>query len=181
VLYVGRLATGKGLEYLVEASAQVYPSHVLVVAGDGPLLPSLHDRAQSAGVSECVSFIGRVTQTELPALLQASDVFVLPSVSTPTFREPWGLVVNEAMNSGLPVVATDAVGAAAGGLIVPEETGHVVPQRDVRALAAAIEDLVNDPARRRRMGEAGKERVRGWNYDAAADAFEQALSNAVRR
>ncbi len=68
-------------------------------------------------------------------------MLVLPSVTTPRFREPWGLVLNEAMAAGTAVVATTAVGAAAGGLVLDGETGLVVPERDHAALAAALDRL----------------------------------------
>ena len=69
----------------------------------------------------------------------------MPSIATRTFREPWGLVANEAMHAGLPVIATDAVGAAAGGLVRHERNGLVVPAGDASALAGAIERLRNRP------------------------------------
>src|SRR5205085_2613392 len=83
---------------------------------------------------------------------------------------PWGLVVNEAMNCGLPVATTDAVGAAAGGLVVHGWTGLVVPERNADALAAALDDLLGDEEKRRLMGAAARERVEAWNFTAAADA-----------
>ena len=180
VVFVGRITEGKGIEYLLEACALVAAPHQLVIAGDGPLLEEMHERARTLGIDSRVRFVGRVDQKDLPTLLRASDVLVLPSVSTRVFREPWGLVVNEAMNCALPVVATDAVGAAAGGLIVQDETGMVVPERNAKALATAIEGLLADDDGRRRMGELASERVLAWNYGAAADAFEQALAAAAK-
>ena len=126
-------------------------------------------------------FIGHIDQTDLPVLLQASDALVLPSVSTRSFKEPWGLVVNEAMNCRLPVIATDSVGAAAGGLVIHRETGLVVPQRDASALASAIEELACDKMKRRSLGEAASARVLAWNYTAAADAFDAALAAATHQ
>ena len=73
----------------------------------------------------------------------AADVLVVPSIATRTFREPWGLVVNEAMNQGLPVIASDAVGAVAGGLVRDGRNGLVVRAGDSGALAHAMR-----PARR---------------------------------
>ena len=78
----------------------------------------------------------RSTPEPLRDVYAACDVLVVPSVPTRTFREPWGLVVNEAMNQGLAVIATDAVGAAAGGLVRDGENGLIVPAGDERALAA---------------------------------------------
>ena len=82
----------------------------------------------------------------------AADVLVIPSLATRHFREPWGLVANEAMNQHLPVIATDAVGAAAGGLVRHERNGLVVRAGDPDALAAALRRLHDDPALRARLG-----------------------------
>jgi len=179
--FVGRLTEEKGLGVLMEACARVEASHQVVIAGTGELLEATESLARSLGITDRVRFVGHVDQADLPVLLHASDALVLPSVSTRRVRETWGLVVNEAMNCRLPVIATDAVGAAAGGLLVDNETGWVVPQRNPAALAAALEDLLTDDDRRRRMGEAGSERVLEWNYVAAANAFEQALAAAMDR
>ncbi len=75
----------------------------------------------------------------MPAVYAAADVYVMPSVTTRQVREPWGLGVNEAMCQRLPVVVTDAVGAAAGGLAVHRETALVVPEREATALGGAFE------------------------------------------
>ena len=84
---------------------------------------------------------------------------MLPSIPTRDFREPWGLVTNEAFNQGVPVIATDAVGAAAGGLIEHERTGLVVPAGDAEALAGALRRLHDDPALRARLGAAARAAV----------------------
>jgi glycosyltransferase involved in cell wall biosynthesis len=178
-VFVGRLTEEKGLGSLLEASALARSPHRLVIAGAGPLLEAAKARAAALGIQERVRFAGRVEQTELPALLRAGDALVLPSVATRRMREPWGLVVNEAMNCNLPVVATDSVGAAAGGLVVHGSTGLVVRERDPVALAHAIDRLAASPEERARLGRAGSERVLTWNYETAADAFEQALAIAA--
>ena len=82
------------------------------------------------------------------------------------------------MNAGLPVIATDAVGAAAGGLVVNDRTGLIVPQRNAGALAFALESLLADQSKRERLGAAACAHVLNWNYRAAADAFESALAAA---
>lgn len=178
ITFVGRVTEEKGLDYLIEACARITVPLQLVIAGTGPLLRSMGARVSALGISDRVRFAGQVAQTDLPALLRVSDVLVLPSVSTKRVRETWGLVVNEAMNSGLPVVATDAVGAAAGGLVVNQKTGLIVPQRDAVALAAALEDLAAHEAKRRKLGANARDHVLSWNYGAAADAFEAALAAA---
>jgi glycosyltransferase involved in cell wall biosynthesis len=178
--FVGRMTEEKGLDILMRASALVDAPHQLVVAGSGPVATAIQGMAASLGIGERVRFIGHVPQAELPTLLRASDALVLPSVETRRVKETWGLVVNEAMNCNLPVIGSDAVGAAAGGLLVDQETGLVTPQRDAGALAAAIQELVTDGRKRRLMGAAGSARVLAWNYSAAADGFEAALGAAAR-
>ena len=104
-----------------------------------------------------------------------SDVVVVPSIPTRDFLEPWGLVVNEAFDQGVPVIATDAVGAAAGGLVRHERTGLVVPAGDAGALAAALRRVHGDPALRARLGTAAREAVRAHSHAAWAAGMSAAL------
>jgi glycosyltransferase involved in cell wall biosynthesis len=117
-----------------------------------------------------------VSPTELRNFYAAADVLVLPSIPTRTFREPWGLVVNEAMNRGLPVITSDAVGAAAGGLVRDEHNGLVVPAGDTVALAGALRRLAGDPSLRTRLGEAGRRDVSAYTHEAWAEGFAGALA-----
>jgi glycosyltransferase involved in cell wall biosynthesis len=110
-----------------------------------------------------------------------ADVVVVPSIRTRTFREPWGLVVNEAMNQGLPVIATDAVGAVAGGLVRHEHNGLVVPAGDAGALARAIRRLHDDPGLRARLGAQGRADVGAYTAEAWAEGIGSALAAACRR
>jgi glycosyltransferase involved in cell wall biosynthesis len=107
-----------------------------------------------------------------------SDVVVVPSIRTATFREPWSLTVNEAMNQGVPVIASDEVGAAAGGLVRHERNGLVVPAGDERALAAAIRRLHDDEPLRARLGEAARVDVAPYTADAWAEGMSRALADA---
>jgi len=100
----------------------------------------------------------------------------VPSVAGRTFREPWGLVVNEAMNRGLAVISSDAVGAAAGGLVRDGENGVVVPAGDSAALAEAIRSLAASPELRARMGAQGAHDVQSFDHEAWASGFSEALS-----
>jgi glycosyltransferase involved in cell wall biosynthesis len=104
------------------------------------------------------------------------DVLVLASIPTRTFREPWGLVVNEAMNRGLAVIVSDAVGAAAGGLVRDGRNGLVVRAGDSRALAGAIERLAADAPLRAQMGARGAQDVLAYSHDAWAEGFSRALA-----
>jgi glycosyltransferase involved in cell wall biosynthesis len=150
VLYAGRHEPEKGIDVLKRA----WPHDGLVLAG-----------AQ--------------TPEQLRNLYAGSDVVVVPSIPTRDFLEPWGLVVNEAFDQGVPVIATTAVGAAAGGLVRHEQTGLVVPAGDSAALNAAIARLRDDPALRARLGAAGKQAVaRGHSHAHWAAGMGRALAAA---
>jgi len=125
-----------------------------------------------------VRLLGPLPRELLPVAYAAADLVVVPSIPTPRFREPWGLVCNEAMHGGTPVLATTAVGAAAGGLVRDGETGLVVPAGDPAAIAAAIARLLGDAALRARLGAAGRAAVAAHAYAAMADAFGAALQHA---
>jgi glycosyltransferase involved in cell wall biosynthesis len=101
-------------------------------------------------------------------------------VTTAEDREPWGLVVNEAMHAGLPVVATDGVGAAAGGLVRDGHNGFVVAEQDRVGLARALATLLDHPDDAATMGERGRADVAAFNYDRMADAFVSAAEFAVK-
>ena len=105
--------------------------------------------------------------------LAAADVLVIPSLRTRTFREPWGLVANEAMNQSTPVIATDEVGAVAGGLVRHERNGLVVPADDAAALAAALRRLHDDPELRARLGANARRDVAAYTFEAWADGLRR--------
>jgi glycosyltransferase involved in cell wall biosynthesis len=172
VLYVGRLVTAKGIEVLAAAWPRVSsPEATLVLVGDGPLSPLV---ASLPGAR----LLGALERSQLPVAYHAAELAVVPSVPTPRFTEPWGLVCNEAMYQGRPVLASAAVGAVAGGLVRDGETGLVVAPGDPAGLATAIDGLLADELLRRRLGAAGREAVSAYTYDAMADAFGRALEIA---
>jgi glycosyltransferase involved in cell wall biosynthesis len=108
----------------------------------------------------------------------ASAFALLPSIPTPRFREPWGLVCNEAFEQARPMIASTAVGAVAGGLVSDGETGVVIGPEDPGALARSIDLLLADDALRKRLGTAARAAVQPYTYEAMATAFDQALAAA---
>ena len=132
-------------------------------------------RARSARLGDAVRFLGFRNQSELPALYDLCDVFALPSRF-----EPWGLVVNEAMNAGRPVIVSDRVGAAAD-LVEDGVNGFVYPSGDLGALASRlIRDLrIAGPARQ--MGERCLERITSWDFEADRRGLVEALSAVCRK
>jgi glycosyltransferase involved in cell wall biosynthesis len=171
-LYVGRLVPEKGVSVLLEAWRRVHANATLVVIGDGAL-------ADGAAATPGVRFLGPLPRADLPAAYAAASFALLPSVPTPLFREPWGLVCNEAMHQGRPMIASTSVGAVAGELVVDRVNGLVVAPDDPVALAEAIAALLGDEALRGRLGAAAREAVAPYTYDAMADAFGAALAIAT--
>jgi glycosyltransferase involved in cell wall biosynthesis len=164
-LFAGRLAAEKGVDVLVQAW-RGEPG--LVLAGEGPLHPP------------GALILGRRDPAQLRNLYAGSDVVVIPSVPARDFLEPWGLVANEAFHQGVPVIATDAVGAAAGGLVEHERTGLVVPAGDPRALRSALQRLRADAPLRARLGAAGRAAAAAYTPAAWAAGIVEALTAAAR-
>jgi glycosyltransferase involved in cell wall biosynthesis len=177
-LFVGRAAEEKGLPVLLAAwqAARLGATNaalVLVGIEPGALPVGPRGSADRAPVVR----LGKLGPGQLRDVYGACDVLVVPSVPTRTFREPWGLVVNEAMNQALAIIATDAVGAAAGGLVRDGDNGLIVPARDSGALARAVARLVANPALRSKLGSAGAGDVLAFSHDAWAQGFSDALSS----
>jgi glycosyltransferase involved in cell wall biosynthesis len=171
VTFAGRLAAEKGLDVLLEAWRRAglgAGGAALVLAGDGPL--------RAAATAGGAQVAGALDPVALRALYAGSDVVVLPSVPTRDFLEPWGLVVNEAFHREIPVVATTAVGAVAGGLVVDGGTGLVVPPGDPAALACALQRLHRDAELRARLGTAARTAVAGFTPGAWAAGMGRALA-----
>ena len=172
LLFVGRLETEKGIDVLVDAwlRADLGMNGTIAFAGSG------HGRGLAGGCAPESTVLGQVDRQDLPALYAAADAVVLPSIRTATFTEPWGLVVNEAMHQGTPVIASDAVGAVAGGLVVDGRNGLVVPQGDAEALATRIRSLAQNPALRDRLGEQARSDVAPYTFDAWVSGMRSGLA-----
>lgn len=153
LIAVGRLIYYKGFEHLIRAMASVDAQLLLV--GDGPQRPKLLALARSVGVSERVHFLGSVPDALLPAHYRACQLFAFPSVAR---SEAYGLVQLEAMACGLPVVNT-ALDSGVTFVSRDGESGLTVPPGDARALAEAINRLLEDPALARGLGAGGRDRV----------------------
>lgn len=152
LLVAANLVRRKGVDVLLAAVAALAPGSrcALWVAGDGAERAALEAAAARLGIAERVRFLGR--RGDVPDLLEACDVFVLPSR-----QEGLGVAALEAMARSRPVVAS-AVGGLAE-IVIPERTGLLVPPGDAAVLAAALERLLADPGLARRLGAAGAARV----------------------
>jgi glycosyltransferase involved in cell wall biosynthesis len=155
-LYAGRLDEEKGLDVLLRAFARA-PGE-LILAGSGS-----EESRLRALADERVRFLGPLDRDELPAVYAQADVFVLPSRS-----EPWGMVLNEAAAAGLPLVATDGVGAA-HDLVEDGVNGFRVPVGDEAALATALTRLAVDEPFRLAAGARSSELAVRFTPEAWAD------------
>jgi glycosyltransferase involved in cell wall biosynthesis len=171
VVFLGRPRREKGAMLLLEAwrsSGLGASAAALVLVGAGTGLA--RDPAGGA-----VANVGPQPPEEVRNFLARADVCVIPSLRTRSFREPWGLVANEAMNQSTPVIASEEVGAVAGGLVRHERNGLVVPAGDSGALAAALRRLHDDPGLRARLGANARRDVAAYTFDAWAAGFSAAL------
>ena len=173
ILFASKLQERKRCADLVEAHRLLMrgsSAPYLLIVGDGEERARLE---QAAAGNPSVMFLGFRNQTELPRFFDLCDVFVLPSV-----HEPWGLVVNEAMNAARAVVASDEVGCHED-LVRDGVNGAVFPARDVGALARAIETVLASPETAARMGENGREVVAEYSFEQDVQGIRQALSACV--
>jgi glycosyltransferase involved in cell wall biosynthesis len=177
VLYAGKLQRLKRVDDLIEACIGLtsprpgLPPYLLIV-GDGLERAALKARARSLRF-DAIKWAGFRNQSELPAFYDLCDVLVLPSDN-----EAWGLVLNEAMNAGKPVIASDRVGAARD-LIHEGINGAVFPAGDVKALRKAIGRVLEEPDRATQMGRASREIIRKWNFEADRIGLLNALGRVV--
>jgi glycosyltransferase involved in cell wall biosynthesis len=176
ILFVGQLEERKGIRDLLEAFARLPPESRLRLVGTGSLEPLVREAAQR---NNHIEVVGHVPQAALGEELAGARCLVLPSITTPTDREPWGLVVNEAMAVGVPVVVSDAVGAAAGGLVVDGENGFVIPEKEPERLRQALAALLANSELASRLGFQARNAVAAFSYQRMVDAFEAAIEYAI--
>jgi glycosyltransferase involved in cell wall biosynthesis len=172
--FLGREDRAKGAwvaEEAWRASGLLGSRAAFVVCGAGADPPR-------SGTAGAVFRTGPLQPSGVRDVLTSSDVLLVPSLRTRTFREPWGLVVNEAFHQGVPVIASDEVGAVAGGLVRDGRNGLVVPAGDVPATAAALRRLHDDSDLRARLGRNAREDVAPYTYAAWAEGFSRGLSTA---
>jgi len=169
VLFVGRLIQRKGIEGLIEAFKSIqseFDDIAFLIVGDGPLKILIEQ--QIAGVRN-IHLAGFRQPDEIARIYGCCNLMVVPS-----WEEPWGFVVCEALASGLPVIATNTVGAARD-LVIPQETGDLVPCNDVAALKESLRNLLRKKDLEQ-MGKNGQTRLMNWQRDYnVATQYQKAL------
>jgi glycosyltransferase involved in cell wall biosynthesis len=175
ILFSGKLVPRKGPLLLADAYKRLSrdgrsePEPYLLFAGDGELRGVIEKMAADMGWRS-MRVLGFKNQTELPALYDLCELFVLPS-----FYEPWGLVVNEVMNAARPVIVSDRVGCWPD-LVKPGINGAVFPAGDVAALADAMRGVVREREGLLRMGEASRGLIEKWSFNEDLAGIRAALA-----
>ncbi len=151
---MGRLVYYKGIQYLIDAINQV-PDVSLVIIGSGPLKKELLNQIRALNLEKRIHILPEVDEETLRSFYEACDIFVLPSVEK---SETYGIVQIEAMACGKPVICTEL---KTGTTFINQNgiTGLVVPPRDSRALADAINSLANNGSLRSELGNNAKQRA----------------------
>jgi len=174
-LYVGRLVRDKGVFELLDAYARLETglrSNVgLVFAGSGSDHRELVQRSAKI-MPGIIQFLGFVHREELPEIYALAEGLIFP-----THSDPWGLVVNEAMACGLPVIVTSVAGCTLD-LVQDGWNGFVVPPRDASALARATASLAENPELRMEMGNRSRERIEAYSPAAWAQGILEAAKSA---
>lgn len=178
ILYCGNVLRLKGVDVLIRAFAkllQLVPTAQLVIVGGGKDAGNFRQLAADLKIDSRVHWVGYAPPDTIGAYYGLADVFVLPSRS-----EVWGLVLNEAMAAGLPVIASDAAGAAAD-LVIENEAGFTFPSEDAGSLADRLAFVLSPECDRSAMGEAARSHIAGFTIGAMGDAFVRAVDMALDR
>jgi glycosyltransferase involved in cell wall biosynthesis len=175
VAVVGGLERRKGVDILLDAFARVAPTASLLAAGDGPMAESLRARAATLGIAERVHWLGE--RRDVGAVLRACDAYVLPSRN-----EGMAVAMLEAMQAGLPVIATDVSGVR--DALAPREgrpaAGWIVPPEEPAALAAALAEVLAGGAEVRARAGEGRWRIDHWfTVERMIDGVERALAGGT--
>lgn len=177
ILYVGQFTERKGLRPLLEAFRVLSERDscaALLLVGNGPLQQELLHLRALYHLDESVILHEFVQKDELPQYYAASDVFVLPS-----YYDTYGVVVNEAMASGLPIVTTHGVGSAKD-LVQEGTNGFIVPAGSAPPLARALETILENEPLRVKMGSRSQEIISTWTTELAAQNFAKCLSMCIK-
>jgi len=176
VLFCAKLQPWKRPLDLLRAFAKAKLSNgILVFAGEGPLRAELESEAAALGVAARMRFLGFVNQTQLPAVYTSADLLVLPSV-----YDAFGVVVNEAMLCGCPVVVSNRVGAGRD-LVAPVAPQLIFPCGNIDALAAILKDALADRTQLQSIARASVAHIQTWSPERNIAATLEAIQIAVAR
>ena len=177
ILYASKLMKRKRCIDLIDAYLSIHYADkakrpYLLIVGDGSERTACEARVAAAG-NTGVHFLGFQNQSQLPRFFDLCDIFVLPSM-----HEPFGLIVNEAMNAGKAIVVSDEVGCQPD-LVVDGVNGRVFPSGNVSALRGVLENLLAEPETARAMGYRSFERIGQWSFEEDVRGLREALNHVA--
>jgi glycosyltransferase involved in cell wall biosynthesis len=173
LLFAGKLLPGKRPQDILAVLARlqaVVPQLCAAFVGEGELRPFLEAEMRRLGLNNAF-LLGFKNLSEMPEMYAMSDVLVMPSN-----HEAWGLVTNEAMATGLPVVVSNRVGASME-IIRDGDNGFVYPVGDIDSLARIVRRVAEDPSLRERMGRRSREIIQGISYDQCVTGILAAVQS----
>ncbi|SRR5579883_283823 len=174
ILFCGKLQPWKRPQDALRAFAKANVSEsYLVFAGEGPLRSALQVEAEALGIADRIRFLGFVNQSQLPSVYCSANLFVFPSE-----YEPFGVVVNEAMLCGCPVIVSDCVGARYD-LVQEGENGFVYPCSDLNALVKILKTTLVDRELLTKMGSAASKRMKTWSPYENIESLVHALEKCI--
>jgi glycosyltransferase involved in cell wall biosynthesis len=178
LIAVGRIEENKGFQIAVRALARLEdrrPNAHLAIVGEGGYRAQLEREITDRGLGARVHTLGYRPNADLPALLAAADLFLMPSLC----HEAFPLTIVEAMGGGLPVLATNVGGVPSA--VDAGRTGLLLPMGDVAAWAAALDTMLGDPRRRQAMGALARQvAVARFSRERMVEATERVLVAAVQ-
>jgi len=180
ILFVGRLVEPKGTEYLIRSLLHTKNKNIhLIIAGDGIIIDKLKKLTQTLRLEDDVTFFGWANRENVGKLYAISDLLVCPSIDTlEENAEGMGLVIPEAMNSGLPVIATSV-----GGIVDTVKdgiNGLLVNQKDPKSIAEAIDRIISDQDLEKKLIENSKETLKEFSPSIIAKKYFDVFQNLVK-
>jgi glycosyltransferase involved in cell wall biosynthesis len=176
LLSIGRLVPWKGFSVLIDVVNELrhqYPNILLLIGGDGPEHEALQAKITTLQLTSHVRLLGRLERSEIEVLSQSVDLFVLN-----TEYEGFSHLLAECMELGLPIVTTKVGGNPE--LVVPGETGELVPYNDHTALMSAITELVANPEKRHAYKTAAKERVKEFSQERSLERVREVIASVLQ-
>lgn len=176
VLFIGRFVEEKGIDMLVDAfKALDFDDATLVLIGAGDKETELREKVKNL---QC-RILPYVENSQLYKYYALADIFVLPSITTGRFKEPWGFVVNEAMCQRCAVVVSDAVGAGQGGLIKNGTNGVIFHEKNSAELVNVLRRLLQEETYRSQLQEQALATIHSWTFENMIAGFDAAIAYAL--
>jgi glycosyltransferase involved in cell wall biosynthesis len=176
VLAIGRLVEHKGFEYLVEAGQFLKDDTVVLIAGGGPLYETLKNKIEKLNLKDKILLLGKVRVNNIPVYMKNCDLFCLPSI-----YESFGLVLVEALYFGKPLVTTSVEGSGMNYVNKHNETGLVVPPKNSKALAEAINTILSNEKLYEKFSKNALERFKEFEIESIADKIIEVYEIVLKK